>query len=128
MPIRIEILPDYVHVSWYGKLVNQDLAVLSTEMPKIGEQLRKVPNVLHTFDEVEGMGLQFEAMHTHGRHLGRIKLPNPSRTASVCNNGLAYGMARMMQSLNHNPDLQMEVFSDMETALRWLKGEPGATA
>ncbi len=121
MPIRIEILPEYVHVTWYGSLANDDLALLGTEMPKLGIQLGKVPNVLHTFDEVTGIGMQFEAMHSHGRHLGRIKLPNRSRTASVCSNPLSFGMARMMQSLNHNPDLQMEVFSTMEEALRWLR-------
>jgi hypothetical protein len=121
MPIRIEILPEYVHVAWYGSLVNEDLAMLGAEMPKIGQLLGKVPNVLHTFDEVSGIGLQFEAMHMHSRHLARIKLPNRSRTASVCNNPLSFGMARMMQSLNHNPDLVMEVFSTMDEALAWLR-------
>jgi hypothetical protein len=121
MPIRIEVLPEYVHVSWYGKLVDQDLVLLSREMPKIGLHLGKAPHVLHTFDEVDGIGLPPESLHAHARQLGLTQLPNRCRVASVCRNPLAYGMARMMQMLNHNSDIQIEVFSDMEEALRWLK-------
>ena len=121
MPIRIEVLPQYVHVSWYGTLAEQDLDQLSAEMPKIGVQLGKAPNVLHTYDEVEGMGLPPESLQAHARRLGRTKVPNRCRAATVCSNPLAYGMARMMQMLNRNPDIQIEVFSGREEALCWLK-------
>ena len=121
MPFRTEIKPEFVLIEWYGVLSNQDLMALGMELPRIGMELQKVPNVLHTFEKVEDSKLQFEAMHAHGRALARIKLPNRSRTASVCTSPLAFGMARMMQSLNHNPDLQMEVFNTMEEALAWLR-------
>ena len=124
MALRIESLPEYVHVSWHGELVSQDLTQLSHELPKLGLQLGKAPNVLHTFDEVRGMGLAARALEAHGRHLAQIKLPNPSRSASVCHNPLAFGMARMMQLYNQNPDLQIEVFSDEVEAVDWLRGGP----
>ena len=124
MPIRIESLPEYVHVSWYGRLVSQDVALLSTEMPRIGMQRGRAPNVLHTYDEVEGSGLQFAALSAHGQELSRIKLPNPCRSALVCSNPLAFGLARMMQMLNRNSDLQIEVFSNLEEARQWLKAMP----
>lgn len=121
MPFRIEILPEYVHVEWYGDMVNEDLIEVGLALPKVGEQLRKVPNVLHTFDKVENLRLQFDAMHAHTRKLSRTELPNRSRTASVCERPLFYGVARMMQSLNSNPNLQMEVFTSLEDALAWLR-------
>ena len=122
MALRIESLPEYVHVSWQGELVSQDLTLLSNELPRLGLQLGKAPNVLHTFDEVRGLGLPARALEAHGRYLGQIKLPNPSRSASVCHNPLAFGMARMMQMYNQNPDLQIEVFSDVAEAIKWLQG------
>ena len=121
MPFRIEILPEYVHVEWYGNLVNSDLFNLGMEMPRIGEQLRRAPNVLHTFEGVETVKLEVDAMQAHGRKLARTVLPNPSRTASFCDRPLVYGVARMMQSLNTNPMLQMEVFSSREEAIAWLR-------
>jgi len=121
MPIRIEVLPEYVHVAWYGKLVDQDLVLLGREMPKIGQQLGKAPHALHTFDEVDGIGLPPESLQNHARQMGLARLPNRCRVASVCGNPLAYGMARMMQMLNQNSDIEIEVFSDLEGALRWLK-------
>ena len=124
MPIRIEVLPEYVHILWYGKLVDGDLARLGSDIPRIGMQLGRAPHVLHTFGEIEGTGLKPEALRAHGRHLGTIVLPNRCRAASVCAHPLAYGMARMMQLLNENPSLQIEVFSDLEEALRWLKACP----
>ena len=126
MPIRMQLLPDYVHVAWHGNLSSLDLDELSAELPRIGQQIGRSPDVLHTFDEVKGMGLQGENLAAYGRHLEKIKLPNPTRSASVCGNPLAYGMARMMQMFNQNPDLQIEVFSDMPEALRWLKGQAKA--
>ena len=124
MPIRIEVLPEYVHVLWYGKLVDGDLARLGSEIPRIGMQLGRAPNVLHSFGEVEGTGIKPEALRAHGRHLGTIVLPNRCRAASVCPNPLAYGMARMMQLQNENRDLEIEVFADLEEARRWLKAGP----
>lgn len=121
MPFRISLLPEYVHVEWYGDLLNEDLRAIAAELPKIGQQLRKVPNILHTFDKVDAVKLQFDAMHAHTRNLSRIALPNRSKTASYCDRPLVFGVARMMQSLNNNPALQMEVFSSLDEALAWLK-------
>ncbi len=120
MPIRIQLLPDYVHVIWHGELSKEDLDTLSVEMPRIGRQLGHAPNVLHTFDETSGTSLRFEAMHSYGRDLRLVKLPNPCRIASVCTHQVGFGLARMMQLINQNPDLKMEVFSDKEAALHWL--------
>ncbi|AOS46446.1 hypothetical protein Verru16b_03552 [Lacunisphaera limnophila] len=124
MPIRIQLLPEYVHVVWHGELVNQDLEFLSAEMPRIGRQIGRAPNVLHTFEEVTSTSLRFDAMHIHGNRLRSVKVPNSCRIASVCHQPVAFGMARMMQLINQNPALQMQVFTELEPALRWLKDAP----
>lgn len=124
MPLRIQLLPDYVHVNWHGELSKQDLDLLSVEMPRIGRQIGHAPNVLHTFEETSGTSLRFEAMHGYGRNLRQVKLPNPCRVASVCNHPVGFGLARMMQLINQNPDLEMRVFSEKEPALSWLTEKP----
>lgn len=124
MPLRIEVLPDYVHVNWHGELVKQDLDLLSAEMPRIGRQLGHAPNVLHTFDGASGTSLHFDMLNSYSRNLRQIKLPNPCRAASVCTHPLGFGLARMMQLINQNPDVEMMVFSDKEAALRWLEEDP----
>ncbi|MDQ5981134.1 MAG: hypothetical protein QG602_4112 [Verrucomicrobiota bacterium] len=124
MPIRIQLLPDYVHVNWHGELTTQDLDLLSVEMPRIGWQIGHAPNVLHTFDETTGSALRYDAMHSYGRNLQQVKLPNPCRVASVCNHTIGFGLARMMQLINQNPDLDMKVFSEKEAALCWLTETP----
>lgn len=122
MPFSISILPDYVHVEWQGDLHNCDLQEVGRTLPGIAMQLGKVPNVLHTFDKVEALHLEFDAMHAHTRELSRAKLPNKSRSAFFCDRPISYGVARMMQSMNSNPDLQMEVFESLDKAIEWLKG------
>lgn len=124
MPFRIEITPTYVHVDWHGEMTNRDLIDLAIEMPRIGQMLGKVPNVLHTYEQVEQMHLDFGALHAHASGLSRLKLPNRSRTAMVCCSPVSFGMGRMMQSLNSNPDLEMEVFDSVEAARRWIEQAP----
>jgi hypothetical protein len=35
-----------------------------------------------------------------------------------------YGFARMFQTLNDNPRIEIEIFGDCESAQRWLNAQP----
>lgn len=121
MPYSIELTPEYVQVKWFGEVGNSDLEGLAKDMPAFGRQLGKVPDVLHLFTASTVIRLDFDTMHAHGRGLGRIPLTNKSRTACVCEQAHSFGMARMMQSLNANPNIEMEVFDTLDSALAWMR-------
>jgi hypothetical protein len=55
------------------------------------------------------------------------KLKNPIKSAIWAANPVQYGFARMYQTLSQNPNLEVQVFNDLESADAWLKSAIPAT-
>jgi len=121
MPFRSQVHEAYVHIQWHGTLIADDLRELGRELPRIGMQLRRAPDVLHTFDEVVETRLNFDVVHNYSAEVSKQQLPNSCRVASVGNNPTSYGIARMFQAMNANPNIEIEVFETVTDALAWLK-------
>jgi hypothetical protein len=48
---------------------------------------------------------------------------NPIRSALVASTPVQVGFARMFQTLNDHPLVDVRIFPDVDSALAWLKGE-----
>lgn len=56
-------------------------------------------------------------------------LKNAVKSAIVAPQPIQYGFARMFQTLNDNPRINLQVFSDRASAMEWLvAGRPQAGA
>jgi hypothetical protein len=123
MPYQVQVHESYVHVRWFGVVIAEDLRELGRELPRIGMQLRRAPNVLHTFEEVEATKLNFHTVHNYSAEVGKISIPNSCRVATVASSPISFGIARMFQAMNGNPNIEMELFESLAEAQDWLAGK-----
>lgn len=82
------------------------------------------PDSLVDLRGVELSALGFTDIMSVAKRRESITPPNPIRTAIVADSPTLMGFARMFQSLNHNPNITMRVFGDMDEAVTWLQEQP----
>jgi len=97
-----------------------DLDVFGKEMPQIGRNLGFAPDVLHTFADIEGLGLSPIEAFTYSLRQNQEPIPNPVRCAIVTGSDKNTALAIVFRDLNRTPNLTMKVFTDEAAARRWL--------
>jgi len=120
MPFRRTVQDHFVHIEWYGILRPADFAQLLLEVPRIGRSLGYAPNILHTFDEVLEIGMDFASLSSHSRQREAIYLPNKVKVATVSERLLVFGFSRMIELMNETPMMEMRVFKLRAEAEAWL--------
>jgi len=53
-----------------------------------------------------------------------VRLKNYIKSAIVANNPSQFGFARMFQTLNDNPQIEIRIFPAAESAMEWLTATP----
>ena len=123
MPATHEVKDRIVHFSWSGTVTAEDLRSLVKTLQALGASLGFAPDVLHTFDEMDGAAFEPWSGFEHSLRQERVRLHNAAKSALVAKTPKVQAVARMMQTLNRNPNLAMEIFPSEETALAWLRDE-----
>jgi hypothetical protein len=80
-------------------------------------QCGDVPQLRHDFDAVEACDFPPISAYEHSVQRKRILIPQPIRSATIAKTSEVRAMARVVQALIRNPNLEMEIF-DTEAA-RW---------
>jgi hypothetical protein len=96
--------------------------VVLREMPLIADSLGHAPNMLHTFEEVTSLAIDFHAIMAHSHKRETLPIPNKIRAATVVTRPVMIGISRIFESLNGNPQIAMRTFADRAFAERWLAG------
>ena len=122
MPFRHTFQDHFVHIEWYGLLTPADFAQLLQELPRIGRSLGYAPNILHTFDEVLEIRVDYAFLTSHSRQREAIYLPNKVKIATVSDRPMIYGLSRMIESINKSPLFEMHAFKLRAEAEAWLDG------
>ena len=123
MPATHEVKDRIVHFSWTGSVTGEDLKSLGQTLQTLGASLGFAPDVLHTFDQMNGAPFEPWSGFEHSLRQERVRLRNATKSALVAKTPEVLAVARMMQTLNRNPNLAMEIFPSEETALAWLRDE-----
>jgi hypothetical protein len=123
MPATHEVKDRIVHFSWRGTVTGEDLRSIGQTLQALGTSLGFAPDVLHTFDEMNGAEFEPWAGFEHSLRQERLRLRNAAKSALVAKTPKVLAVARMMQTLNRNPNLAMEIFPTEEAALAWLRDE-----
>jgi hypothetical protein len=108
-------------------VTRDDLQRLNGLMPElvrsIAMQCGDVPQVLHDFDAVEACDFPPIGAYEHSVQRKRILIPHPMKSATIAKTSEVRAMARVVQALNRNPNLEMEIFDTEAAALGWLAQE-----
>lgn len=78
------------------------------------------PDRVADLSTVEGVSLNFSAITNYAAARRTAPLKNKVKAAIVAPHPLQYGFARMFQTLNDNPDINMEIFTDTDSGLAWI--------
>jgi len=123
MPFRIETESPFLRIVAEGRLTGADLADLLGEVERLEQGLQRIPDRVLDLSAVS-VDTNFRAMlELASRRVSRV-FPNSFRAAIVAPTPAVMGFARMFQTLNTNPQIELRIFDTRESAEAWLIAQP----
>jgi hypothetical protein len=120
MSLEIHHETDLVRVVLKGSLTEADLIALAKEAEETERNAGVSPNRLTDGSAVSEIAITFNQMQAFASRRRVATLKNRMRSAIVAPGPLRYGFARMFQTLNDNPKIEISIFGDVAAARRWL--------
>jgi hypothetical protein len=124
MPYSIDEEGGVLRARFVGALTGTELHAFIDEVDAKLAPRPQWPNNLIDLRAVELSALGFTDMMSIAKRREAIQPPSPIRTAILADSPALTGFARMFQSLNHNPNITIQVFSDAAEAESWLLSQP----
>ncbi len=121
MPIAIEYNGEFIITKMTGVIALPDLLAYGKRFEALEASLPVAPHRLADLSGGAVGDLDFLEMNQYAATRRTAKLKNPVKSAIVAADAVQFGFARMFQTLNSNPDIQVEIFQNEETALAWLR-------
>ncbi|MBI1795611.1 MAG: STAS/SEC14 domain-containing protein [Candidatus Eisenbacteria bacterium] len=109
-----------VRVTFHGALTEADLQGIADAAEEIERGRHPVPHRIADLSGVTEVRVDYEDMKVLAGRRRRIKFANAFRSAIVVKTPVQMGMARMFQTLNDNPQIEIRIFEDEAPALQWL--------
>ena len=124
MAYRLEMIDSVMHVDLRGEFTAEELIAVFGEIAGFEDSLPQTPNRIAYMSGLLTADLDYRVMDSLAMRRRQKRFPNAFRTALVAPNAVAYGFARMFQSLNTNPQIEIRIFSDERAALVWVSEPP----
>ncbi len=121
MPYSHTLEERILHFRWYGIIPREDLQTFGKNMPGLVAQLGFNPDILHTFEELEGHKFQPLVVYMFSLLRKRAQIPQPTKSAAVATRPETRSLARLFKACNPSPNLTIEVFDSIEAARAWLQ-------
>jgi hypothetical protein len=121
MPFEITDEHGYMLIRLHGAVTGNELLQLTQEMRSIEARHQAIDRVTDVtrMEEINFDYLDVDAVAQIRRSL---HFAAPIRSAIVASRPLHVGYARMFQTLNDNPAIEVRILGSMDEALAWLKG------
>lgn len=127
MPFDIEHRGGYLHLRLYGTVTAEDLVKLAGELRSLDDSMPVPPNRVADLTEADLGGVRFPDVLTLAKERRERTFDRPMRTALVARSQIQVGFARMFQTLDDNPAVELKIVGSEEEALAWL-AEGGVAA
>lgn len=115
-----KIAQGIVYLTFRGYVMAEDIRDMVDLLTKIETEARVSPDRIVDLSAIEGISLNFSAIIDYSVMRRKAPLRNKVKAAIVAPHPLQYGFARMFQTLNANPDIDMEIFTDQNSGLAWI--------
>ncbi len=120
MAFEIQQLDGLVHVKLTGHITGDDLIAMAKVFSEIEPRYDVSPHRISDCSEVEDVVLNFAEMEAFAAKRRVARLKNKVKSAIVATKPIQFGFARMFQTLNNNPNIEIVIFSDAENARNWI--------
>jgi hypothetical protein len=124
MAYDFQIFEGVVRLSFTGELRSADLMEIAEKISEIEARLAVTPHRMTDLSNLTGVDLNFQGMELFAERRRKAPLKNPVKSAIIAPTPLQYGFARMFQTLNDHPEIEIRIFDDTTAATRWLAGGP----
>ena len=115
MPFRIETDAPFFRIVMEGRITSADLLALLSEVDRLEAGLERIPDRMLDLSGV-ALDTNFGAMlGLASRRVARV-FPNHFRSAIVAPTPAILGFARMFQTLNTNPQIELRIFETRVSA------------
>ncbi|MEO7413145.1 MAG: STAS/SEC14 domain-containing protein [Opitutaceae bacterium] len=121
MPISITREGELLVAKFQGCITTVEFLQSGREMNEIEQREPATPDRIIDLSETNGINLNFKTIDDFAQTRELSQLKNPAKSAIVAPGDLQFGLARMYQTMNRNPRLEVQVFRDQAAALAWLR-------
>jgi hypothetical protein len=123
VPIVIRRNGSLLEVIFSGKITTTDLLQGAREMAEIEAREPVTPARLNDLSEVTEFEVNFASVQQFADAREKSPLKNATRSAIIAPGTLQFGFARMYQTIQANPQLDVQVFRSRGDALAWLESK-----
>jgi hypothetical protein len=120
MACTIKIESGHAHIVFSGRLTLPEIAEVEKQLDKIEAKAGVSYSRFVDLTGVVDLELNFIKVNQLTASRRSVKLFNLVRAGLVAKSPVQYGIARMFQTLNVQPQTEVGVFSDPESALKWI--------
>ena len=110
-----------LRVVFSGVLTNRDLSRALEELAQIEAELDVVPDRITDIRPVDRLEIDFAGALALAEARRRRVYKNAFKTAFIAADAVHIGAARMFQTVSSHPQISVEIFTDEESALHWLR-------
>jgi hypothetical protein len=120
MPFEHHKVDGALHIIFSGEVTAVDLRESAKQLRIEEDRLPVCPDRLTDITLVDGRNMNFLTIEELAAQRRTAALKNKVKSAILTQTTLQYGLARMFQTLNDNPMIEIAIFKDRDAALAWL--------
>ena len=120
MPIQIQADAGIIRITFSGNFTKAEIVELFRDLERLEAQFEHIPDRLTDLSGVGERETNFEAIWSVAYERTNRIFPNKFRSAIVAPDSMSLGFARIFQSLNSNPQIEIRIFSSKAEAESWL--------
>jgi hypothetical protein len=126
MPFRLTTGPDFLRIEINGTFTRGEFVAFMAQVEAIEQQSARIPDrLISDLSLTSGDVGPIELLDVAARRKAQT-FRNSFKTALVATTPAGLGIARMFQTLNDHPQVQIEIFDTEQRAALWLRGEARA--
>jgi hypothetical protein len=120
VPFEITQRATHLHVRMHGVITAGDLVRLAGEAERIEDALPEALDRITELSEVSSFEVGYPEVSTLAERRRTRKFSRRIKSAIVARAPIQVGLARMFQTLNDNPQIELHILPRVEEALAWL--------
>lgn len=120
MAHEIKIANGIICITFTGTITSLDLDQIGDKAERLESELTPTPDRMTDLTSCESIDLDYKKMVPFASRRSEAPLKNDVKSALIASKPVHYGFAHMFSTLNTNPKITIQVFSDVKDALKWL--------
>jgi hypothetical protein len=120
MPFEIRDDGQFVLMRLFGVLSHADLIAAAAQLERLEDESPAPKNRICDLTSLEEIEVGFQSVLEVAEARTRRPFAAPVKSAFIARRPVHFGFARMFQTLNTNPQIELRIVTSVEEALRWF--------